>query len=419
VAKQQKPRRLPKLRHHRATGRAYVELSDAVTGERWPVYCGRWGTDEAERRYSATVDRWVQAGRRRFDHGDGDHHITGITVAVLAVRYLEHARIHYRRPDGSNTSRLHVIQNAVKGVLASHAKVAPDDFGPLALQAVRDGWVAKGLARKTVNDYTAAVCLMFRWGVAHELCRPESHTALTAVAPLARNRSAARETAPKTPVPMAQVRAAQKHVSRQVSALIDLQLLTGARSGELLKLRPCDLDTTGDVWFAILDDHKTAWATGKPKLLAFGPRAQKVLAPFLKGRAKGAYLFSPREAEAERKAAQAKDGGGRRPNQRPNPRMTERVLGDHYTPASYRKAVQRGCEKAYPPPRGTKGDALKQWRKDQRWHPHRLRHNAATEIRRKRGKDAAKVVLGVTEGVADIYAEMNREEIFRVMRVMG
>jgi integrase len=44
-------------------------------------------------------------------------------------------------------------------------------------------------------------------------------------------------------------------VSRQVWALIQLQLLTGARAGELVGMRPIDLDTSGRIWMFSPQEH--------------------------------------------------------------------------------------------------------------------------------------------------------------------
>jgi len=101
-------------------------------------------------------------------------------------------------------------------------------------------------------------------------------------------------------VPEAHIDAVQPFVSRQVWALIRLQLLTGARAGELVKLRPLDLDTSGErVWTATLDHHKTAHQ-GRDRIIYFGPQAQAVIGELLTGRPLDAYLFSPIEAPHER-----------------------------------------------------------------------------------------------------------------------
>ncbi len=52
--------------------------------------------------------------------------------------------------------------------------------------------------------------------------------------------------------------AVREYVSRQVWGLIQLQLSTGAQSGELVRVRPIDLDMTGKVRAARIKDHKIA-----------------------------------------------------------------------------------------------------------------------------------------------------------------
>ena len=92
------------------------------------------------------------------------------------------------------------------------------------------------------------------------------------------------------------------HCSRQVRALIDLQLLCCARADELVRMRPVDLDTSGPVWIFQLDDHKMDHQ-GKEKIIYLGRRAQRIIKMFMTpDRAVDRFLFSPREAEGERHA---------------------------------------------------------------------------------------------------------------------
>jgi integrase len=54
------------------------------------------------------------------------------------------------------------------------------------------------------------------------------------------------------------------------------------------------------------------------------------------------------------------------------------------------------------------------------WHPHQLRHTAATRLRREFGLEAAQVILGhKTLKVTEIYAEKNVEAAQRIMATAG
>lgn len=115
--------------------------------------------------------------------------------------------------------------------------------------------------------------------------------------------------------------------------MIQLQLLTGARSGELLGLRPIDFQHTSDkVWEVELGEHKTAHH-GKGRTLYFGPQAREVLQPFLADRPVDKPLFSPIEAEFERRG--------------PTNYTTKHPPGEVYQPRSYRRAIWRACLKVH------------------------------------------------------------------------
>jgi integrase len=85
-----------------------------------------------------------------------------------------------------------------------------------------------------------------------------------------------------------------------VAALVEVQLLSGCRVGEVLSMRGCDLDLTGPVWVFRPARHKNR-NRGIDRAVFLGPRAQAVVRPFLKTD-RQAYLFSPSDAIAARDA---------------------------------------------------------------------------------------------------------------------
>lgn len=63
---------------------------------------------------------------------------------------------------------------------------------------------------------------------------------------------------------------------------------------------------------------------------------------------------------------------------------------------------------------------LKAWRKAHRWHPHQLRHNAATELRKEFGLETARIILGHrSPAVTTIYAEQDRQKALEAMERVG
>ena len=63
---------------------------------------------------------------------------------------------------------------------------------------------------------------------------------------------------------------------------------------------------------------------------------------------------------------------------------------------------------------------LKKWQSAYRWAPNQLRHNAATEIRRRFGLEAAQIILGHSKAdVTQVYAERDLAKGIEIVRSVG
>ena len=63
---------------------------------------------------------------------------------------------------------------------------------------------------------------------------------------------------------------------------------------------------------------------------------------------------------------------------------------------------------------------LATWRRQHSWHPHQLRHNAGTHIRREFGIEAARLMLGHRSlDVTEVYAEADHQKVQDVVRKIG
>jgi integrase len=176
-------------------------------------------------------------------------------------------------------------------------------------------------------------------------------------------------------------------------------------------MRTRDIDAAGRVWHYRPAKHKTAHH-GHVRSVPIGRRAQVILGPFLKVDLE-AFCFSPAEAEAERRellrsrrktpvqpsqVARAKRAAAKEPR-----------FGQRYSVRTYRQAIERACDKA---DRVAKGGVVIGDGPDDRlvprWHPHLLRHNAATRWRSEYGPDKTLVMLGdKTARMVDVYAEQD------------
>lgn len=247
---------------------------------------------------------------------------------------------------------------------------------------------------------------VFKWGVAEELLKHETVAALDTVDGLRADRTDALESAPIAPVRMEEVNAVQPYVDRRIWAMIQLQLLTAARPGEVLIMRTCDLHMTGSIWEFRPNSHKTQHLN-RDRVIFLGLRAQQIVGEFLKTSEPEAYLFSPAEAKAEfhanrkanRKTPMTPSQSVRKPKSNP-----QRKAGGAYTTSSYGQAIRKACEKA-----GVNS-----------WHPHQLRHTKATEIRERFGLEAAQTILGHAQAnVTQIYAERDFGKARQVIAELG
>ncbi len=248
--------------------------------------------------------------------------------------------------------------------------------------------------------------IFFRWAASEGHIPPATPQTLSLIPGLRRGRSGAHESAPVHAVDASVVDQTLPHLTSVVSAMVRLQMLTGARPGEVCMLRTTDIDRSTEVWEARLVDHKTAHHD-RDRTLYFGPKSQAVLLPFLEGAEEG-YVFSPAASVNEmrlRRAAERKTplSCGNRAGSKYTPKP-KRPPKPCYTTQSYGRAIARAAELA-----GV-----------ERWSPNQLRHLVATRVRRDYDLDAAKTLLGHSQvGTTQLYAEKDRRRAIEVAREIG
>jgi integrase len=414
---------LPRYRLHKQSGQAVVSLPRG-NGQYHDVLLGPFDTEEGKREYTRVINEWLANGQRVLPPVASAE----LSVNELILQFWHHAEKHYRHADGTPTSELADYKLSLRPLKELYGHTPAKDFGPLALKAVRNRMVSAvnprtGLpwCRKSINQRIDRIKRLFKWGVGEELVPSALLQGLQAVKGLQKGRTEAREPEPIKPVPPEYVEATLPFLRPQLAAMVQLQLLTGMRPGEVCAMRTIDLDTRGAVWIYRPKDHKTAWR-GKERLIAIGPKAQEVLRPWLRLNLEE-YLFQPREAEAQRDAERhARRKTPLTPSQRSrrkkqNPKRAPSV---RYSVGTYGRAIERAAAKA---------DALAHQdnpsaRVDQvlvpAWNPNQLRHNHGTDVRRRYGLEAAQVSLGHSHAaVSEIYAEKNQALAVKIAAEIG
>lgn len=404
---------LPSYRLHKARGLAVVTLSGK------DFYLGPYDTDLSRAAYDRLVSEWVANGRRLPASPCVGH--PDITITELIAAYWSYAEGYYVK-DGQPTNELSCIRSALRPLQEGYGRTAAAGFGPLALKAIRQQMIGDGRCRKYINDQVSRIKQVFRWAVSNELVPPSTYHGLQALDGLRKGRTAARESLPVRPVADADITAVRPFVSPQVWAMLQLQRLTGMRPGEVVQMRGADLDTSGDLWEYRPRRHKTEHHS-RERVIPLGPLARAAVRSFLKPDLQ-AYLFDPRDAEAERRAQRTRNrktpmSCGNRPgrNRIPSPKRAPR---DHYTVDSYRRAIVRACDRADQAEKHRLSLLSNASPVITQWHPHQLRHNHATEVRKRFGIEAARVMLGHSSAaVTEIYAEMDQTMAKKIAAEIG
>ena len=348
-------RSFPALTRH-ASGQAKLRIGGR------DYYFGVFGSPEAEARYLRVKAHYLIAGELPTDLAKPKRERTGtntrrpgppsvpspavFTVSDLCRRFLHHAEREYVRADGKPNAEYHCYRSALRVLDRVHGSTPVDAFGPKALREVREVMVStvaedgRRWTRTFINKSVGRIRHAFKWGVSHELVRPETLVALSTVTGLKAGKCDAPDNPKRTALNPDRIERVRAILPATYRDLVDLMLATAARPGELTALRTRMIDRGGDVWVAEIVAHKTRHH-GYRRFLIFDAAARAVLAKYLRDDAPDARLFP----------------------------INRETIG---------RNVREACVKAGVRP----------------WVPHELRHTALTAIRSAAGADVAQVFAG-------------------------
>ncbi len=393
---------LPKYRHYKPKDLAVVRIDGK------DHYLGKFGSEQSHQKYRRLIAEHLTSPATAPAPNLPVHRNGSIdpTVDHLLIAYWDRHVVSYYVKDGRPTSEQDNIRQALRFLHRLFGDTPAADFGPQALKTVRQAMIDAGRCRNLINKDVNRIRGAFRWAVEHELLPLPIYQALVTVAGLRKDRTEAKEKPPVGPVSEEHIEAVLPHVSPTVATMIRVQRLTGMRPQEVILMRAVDIDMSDPTCWVYRPHRSKGEHHDRDRVVYFGARCQELLRPYLE-HDPGGYMFSPRRAEARRRA----ELGARRkrplsPAQRARRTKAdpERAPGDLYDGGAYRKAIRRVCKKLGIPI----------------WFPHQLRHSAATEFRRRFGLEASQALLGHSElGTTQIYAEVDRAAARRVMTELG
>jgi integrase len=378
------PKRVPSYRHHKASGQAFVEIK----GHRY--YLGKYESEESRETYHRYIAEYL-ASKAPPTKPTAEPEIE---LNVLLLAFWDFVKTRYVK-NGKPTSERWLYRAAMRPMRKLYGRQPVSAFGVPQLLACRQALIDNGHCRTKVNQHVGRIRRVFRWGIPRGLVKPETWAALKALEGLRRGEAHDR---PKVkPAVDAQIEAIKSYVSAPVWAMIQFELWTACRPGEVVLVRPIDITMTGDVWQYRPHSHKREHHE-LDRVILLGPHAQEILKPWLSTDL-NAYCFSPRLARPDRQVATG-----------------PRCPGKRYTNQTYGRAIADACKKI----NELAAEDGSEIAPVNHWTPNQLRHTAATRIRNAYGIEMARIICGHKSAVTtEIYAEADLAKAVDVMRRLG
>lgn len=410
---------IPAYRFHRARN-----CGKATFGPDTVYFPGPFQSERSLESYRRAVGEWLTTGLspRRSLAQRSD---TAINV-LIASFWKEHVLRRYVK-NGCPTTERRSFATALRPVRELYGTQPIASFTPRSLIVCRQKLIEAGYTRKRINQHVGRIRRMFKWGVPRDLVPDSVWCALGSVEGL-RPGEGGYEPAKVRPVPEVAIDVIRAFVTPPIWAMIQLQLWTGARPGEICQMRTCDIAAESDDIPSCVaglchayrpSSHKTEHH-GRDRVVLLGPNAWAILEPWLRPDAPETFLFSPAEARAwyfAMRRAAARTPRRKLAGTKPVPK---RQPSTSYSVSSYGNAISRAIDKAN---RQLTTEAEKVGAVPQlilHWHPNQLRHNAATRLRAKYGIETARVILGhASASTTEIYAEEDFDRAARAMAESG
>lgn len=344
------PRPFPKypskpLKH---SGGARIKINQRA------FYLGKHGSPESYREYE----------RLRLEHAKGlppapklPAKSSGLTVEQLLAEFLR------CEPRGANHPQIARIARACVPMIRLYGSTPADEFRANRLRATQEAMISQSWmtqeekekcgpwSREYINKSIERIIRVFNWGESRELLPMNTAAHLRTVESLKLFDNRVHSSPDVKPADWEkQVKPCLPWLNPVVRAMVHVQYLAGMRPGEVCTIRRCEVDTGDDIWLYTPASHKGAWR-GHELVKTIGPRAQKIMAPWLMMAEPDDYIFPP----------------AKRRNQQPC-----------YTENGYAQAIRRACELA-----GVES-----------WSPNQLRHAAGHAAELIGGKPGAAALLG-------------------------
>jgi integrase len=424
-------RKSPRLRF---TGRYYVVNIYTPDGRRTMISFGP-ADERSEAEIYAAFGKWLPLFQRQphkvLSFGNPYEAVERmmnpadrVTAGELSRRYLRFAEENVR-PVRSNKEHpdLRFVIRA-REFLKPYHNWPVANFGPDELRAVQDALVKhryvhgrkrKSYTRRGINDTLGCIRKIWMWGMGRQLVTAEQIQGLKEVRALRMGDAGAPDKAKRPRVTEEEFKKVVGAVNPVVGDMLRLVWHTAMRPQEVCSMRPSDIVRgDSDCWVYVpgrestpVGDHKTT-RFERVRVIPLTAVCQGILGSRVRDFGSKEHIFSPAEAvreflnrRAERRKTPLSCGNSPGTNRKEHPMIRP---GDCYSHSALRIACKRGCARA--------GVGV--------FVPYDLRRTAATRIRSRLGKEAARVLLGHVSGdTTDVYLLEEVQEAVKVAKLLA
>ena len=325
-----------------------------------------------------------------------------ITLNEVAAAYLDYAEKRFGKTEYDH------YRTALSFALETYGDRPVDAFSYQNLRTVQSEMVrSERFCRDMINKYVGRIRTVLSWGIKDGLVDPNTVAKLRLLPPLERGEPGTFDHDDREGIPYDVIKTTLRYASPTVSAMAQVQCMTGMRPGEPCKMTVGDIDQSDpDVWIYTMRKHKTARKTGK-KVIVFGKAEQELIAPYLIGKKPENAVFSPRTAMQEWYAKRRENRKTKVPpsqiaRDKRNEGFIEQNVNEFYDPNTYREAIKNAIIAA-----NKAGENVPHWT------PYQLRHTAATETSRTLGKDKAQALLTHKSSAMTARYDHSQEEVLK------
>src|SRR5262249_24758605 len=154
------------------------------------------------------------------------------------LAFWRYAEGHY----GMDSKELRQYRYSLKPLKDLYGTSPAARFTPKCLKAVRQRMADLGWRRSVINRRLVRIKTVWSWAVSEELVPPSAAHALREVKGFRKGEKGVLESEPVAPAYGEDVAKVLPFCTRPVAAMLQLQWLTGMRSGEVRIMRTVDID---------------------------------------------------------------------------------------------------------------------------------------------------------------------------------